>query len=1250
VIGPYKLLEQIGEGGCGVVYMAEQQHPVRRRVALKVIKPGLDSRQVIARFEAERQALALMEHENVAKVFDAGATESGRPYFVMELVHGVSITEYCDRNRLPAHERIALFVQVCRAVQHAHTKGVIHRDIKPTNVLVTLHEGVAVPKVIDFGVAKATGPALTEKTVFTQFATMVGTPLYMSPEQAELTGIDVDTRTDVYSLGVLLYELLTGTTPLDKERLKAAAFDEMRRILREEDPPRPSIRISTMAEQARSVTAAQRRSDPRRLGLLVRGDLDWIVMKALEKDRNRRYETASGFATDLERYLADEPVLACPPSALYRIRKFVRRHRGAVVAAALLLLTLAGGVVGTSLGLVRAAERAAGERRAKERAQTNFDLATEAVEKYLGTVTDDPALEPAEFLPLRRRLLESAVPFFERIAAQQGDDPTVESNRRAAHLRLGALREALGDDEAAVREFEAARASAARDVAAHPGVRSYRGELVRTQVNSAMRLGGLGRSDEAAALLREATATIEALAAEAPLEPRLREFQAGLLEARGSEEDLRRSAGIWEDLFLASPDAPNFLDGRGRVHTSLGLKLISTGKFAEAEAELRWVLDLYTRNPRDAQNVGRPFPKARRSGAYAGLGLALVKQGKLAEAEPFLIDAARLVEELAVEFPARTGVAWQLGGIHSNLGFVCQFTGRAKAALDWYGKAVARFEPLLAREPRLLFARRYLATTHNGRGRALLLLGRNVEALAAYEEGLSVLRATPGSDEPKTTEGGEVLPPALRDILAEAHRGRATALKAVGRLPQAEAALLEAIHVHEELVAAFGSAPETLSLLGMCRLELANLMTHMGRPDTEAAYRRARDDWKKLASEHPDWLLASVSLARTETGLATMLSRLERYEDAEASLRRATGLLQPLVDRLPGWELQIALAEANAGLGTVLQAKGSLPEAEEAFLAAVGHQQKVVADARDVPDFRASLAWYGYSLGCVRFDRQSPREALTALREAAVHMERLTEDFPATAGYGLILAGVRCKIAQAMLALGEHEASLEASGQAVASLRPLVAAGVGGDSARMGLRDGVRCRAEAQDALGRVAEALDARREALALCREYRGPDHEETFGFTVALAESLLRHDRGAEAISLIDDVVKKGSATGTHGDRVVFLLGLRLRHFQAKGDATACRETAEMLERLNRSDMRSLYDAACYWAITAAVRRASERSEAALRSASSEADLAMDRLGKALAAGFDDFAYMEKDADLNALRDREDFRKLLGGMRSGR
>jgi serine/threonine protein kinase/tetratricopeptide (TPR) repeat protein len=355
VIGPYKLLEQIGEGGFGVVFMAEQQQPIRRKVALKVLKPGMDTKQVIARFEAERQALALMDHPGIARVFDGGATDSGRPYFVMELVRGLSLTDYCDQNNLPIHQRLELFVNVCQAVQHAHQKGVIHRDIKPSNILVTLHDGVPVAKVIDFGIAKAMGQQLTEKSLFTNFAQMIGTPLYMSPEQAEMSGLDVDTRSDIYSLGVLMYELLTGTTPFCKERLRQAGFDEMRRIIREEEPPKPSTRMSTVG-QAATTASETRRGDPRKLSRLFRGEPDWIVMKALEKDRNRRYETASAFAADVQRYLNDEPVHACPPSSAYRLRKFARRNKGPVLAVAIVLLCLVGGVIGTTWGMVRAIE------------------------------------------------------------------------------------------------------------------------------------------------------------------------------------------------------------------------------------------------------------------------------------------------------------------------------------------------------------------------------------------------------------------------------------------------------------------------------------------------------------------------------------------------------------------------------------------------------------------------------------------------------------------------------------------------------------------------------------------------------------------------------------------------------------------------------------------------------------------------------------------------------------------------------
>ena len=410
-IGRYKILQKLGEGGCGVVYMAEQTEPVRRKVALKVIKLGLDTRQVIARFEAERQALALMDHPNIAKVLDAGTTDSGRPYFVMELVKGIRITEYCDQNHLATSERLNLFTQVCQAIQHAHQKGIIHRDIKPSNILVTLHDGVPVPKVIDFGIAKATEQPLTEKTVFTAFGQFMGTPAYMSPEQAELGGLDIDTRSDIYALGVLLYELLTGRTPFDAKELLQAGLDEMRRRIREEEPVRPSTRLSTMADADLTEVAQRRQSEPAKLARFIRGDLDWIVMKCLEKDRNRRYETANGLAMDLRRYLNDEPVVARPPSQLYRFRKLVRRNKlgfaaGGTVAAAL----LAGTIVSTWLFFgERQAERAV--RTQAERADRNAAQETRQRQRAETAAQEaSKTLATSDFLQASRLLAQDKAP------------------------------------------------------------------------------------------------------------------------------------------------------------------------------------------------------------------------------------------------------------------------------------------------------------------------------------------------------------------------------------------------------------------------------------------------------------------------------------------------------------------------------------------------------------------------------------------------------------------------------------------------------------------------------------------------------------------------------------------------------------------------------------------------------------------------------------------------------------------------
>ncbi len=413
-LGRYTLLEQIAEGGMGTVWLAEQREPIRRRVAVKVIKFGMDTSQVMARFDAERQALAVMDHPHIAKVFDAGSTDAGRPYFVMEYIRGVPILEYCDQQKADTMGRLSLFVGVCQAIQHAHQKGVIHRDIKPSNVLVTMHDGVPVPKVIDFGIAKATSSELTQQTLFTQHRQVLGTPAYMSPEQAEMTGTDIDTRSDIYSLGVMLYELLTGTTPFDNDELVTSGFAEMVRTIREVDPPKPSARISTLGIHRQHV-ANLRSVESNQLGPLLRGELDWIAMKCLEKDRSRRYDTANALADDVQRHLDVEPVLACPPSARYRLRKFVRRNRGQVIASCAVAFVLLLGLVVSSIGWRWALDEKllADEARSEEAvARTNAELLVRFMGETLGGI--GPSVAKGRDTTMLREMMDRAAQRIER--------------------------------------------------------------------------------------------------------------------------------------------------------------------------------------------------------------------------------------------------------------------------------------------------------------------------------------------------------------------------------------------------------------------------------------------------------------------------------------------------------------------------------------------------------------------------------------------------------------------------------------------------------------------------------------------------------------------------------------------------------------------------------------------------------------------------------------------------------------------
>jgi serine/threonine protein kinase/tetratricopeptide (TPR) repeat protein len=588
-IGPYKLLQQIGEGGMGTVYMAEQEKPVRRRVALKIIKRGMDCDQVVARFEAERQALALMDHPNIARVLDGGTTESGRPYFVMDLVKGIPITEYCDQARLSPRERLELFIPVCAAIQHAHQKGIIHRDVKPSNVMVTLIDGKPLPKVIDFGVAKAIDQRLTERTLFTQFGAIVGTPEYMSPEQAELSALDVDTRSDIFSLGVLLYELLTGSTPLEREKLREAGYAEVLRRIKEEEPPKPSTRISHSGNRLPSI-AATRATEPARLTKLVRGELDWIVMKALAKERSRRYETASGFARDVERYLAGDPVEAGPPSTWYKMRTYARKHRAALLgSAAFVLLLIASTIVSASLAIrAMRAERTARDQAAIAQAVNDF-----LQQDLLGQAdVDNQAMlgEKADPDIKVRTLLDRAA---EKIEGKFKDQPLVEA----------AIRRTIGETYLCIGLSDRAEPHLGRSVAlARRCLGDQHPDALGAMVSLAYLYGTQGRHSSAEPLL---VAAVE-----------------GLQLVRGDEhpDTLRATrilASLYADLGRVSQAEPLFCRVLARYRRTRGendpsalsvmlnLALLSwiTGKFAQGQELAKEVIQIASITERESSNL-----------------------------------------------------------------------------------------------------------------------------------------------------------------------------------------------------------------------------------------------------------------------------------------------------------------------------------------------------------------------------------------------------------------------------------------------------------------------------------------------------------------------------------------------------------------------------------------------------------------------------------------------------------------------
>jgi serine/threonine protein kinase len=743
VIGPYKLMEQIGEGGMGLVFVAEQQQPVRRKVALKVIKPGMDTRQVVARFEAERQALALMDHPNIAKVHDGGETASGRPYFVMELVKGVPITEYCDHNQVPICERLELFGHVCQAVQHAHQKGIIHRDIKPSNVLVMSHDGTPLVKVIDFGVAKAVGQQLTDKTIYTQFTQLVGTPLYMSPEQAGHSGLDVDTRSDIYSLGVLLYELLTGTTPFDAERLREVGFDEMRRIIREEEPPKPSTRISTLGQAATTVST-NRKSEPKRLSQLFRGELDWIVMKALEKDRNRRYETANGLARDIERHLHDEPVQACPPSKWYRLRKAARRNKAALAMASVVLVALLLGMVGLAIANYRITQERNLAQREHELAEANLQKARMAVEDYLTTVSENTLLKSSlpGLQPLRKELLQTALRYYQGFVRDHQDDPALRFELAAATFRVGVITAEIDSHEKGLYYLVQARDLLQEMADANPSRTDYQRELGRCMI----RIGyvtSFSRTEEAIASFKQGIDLLEAITPDHLLQSDLafgHHYLVPELAKLGrwdeARQHSRRAIALRQELADRNPSEP-------RYRSDLALSISNLANIQLYENRLDEALQTAQKAETIEQALVREYPwdpPQRRTLALSigTQGIILGRLGRKTESLARFREASQIMHKVSVENPSDIDLQGQAARRFAQYAQMLVDENYLEPAEQALARAQEHAEVVAKENPRDSTSLSTVSSIHRNRGKILSKKGKPAEALSELREAVKI--------------------------------------------------------------------------------------------------------------------------------------------------------------------------------------------------------------------------------------------------------------------------------------------------------------------------------------------------------------------------------------------------------------------------------------------------------------------------------------------------------------------------------
>jgi tetratricopeptide (TPR) repeat protein len=843
----------------GTVYRASQTAPVKRQVALKLIKIGMDSRAVLARFDAERQALALMDHPNIARVYDGGTTEAGQPFFVMELVRGEPITEYCDRKRLPVRSRLELFVSACQAVQHAHQKGIIHRDLKPSNLMVTEVDGRPTPKVIDFGVAKATEFNLTDFSLADTGA-IVGTPTYMSPEQADPSSMDIDTRTDVYALGVILYELLAGSPPLDAKQFKRGAILEMLRMVREVDPPRPSTKVST-AEDLPNI-AATRDVEPAQLKRALQGDLDWIVMKALEKDRTRRYETANGFAADILRHLAHEPVVAAPPSGIYRLRKFVRKHRGAVIAASLVILSLLGGL-GAVLAVQRRANRVLTAKnadldqanmdltRSRAAVQARYELATDAIKTFHTGVSQDFLLKEDKFKNLRNTLLTSASDFYGKLGALLGKETDFDSRRALAraNFELAQLTEDVGgkhDALAAYQQVLAARES----LAAEPGAD------VEAKVE-------VGRSLQAIGLLLYTTG-----------------------KTGEAEATYRKAQTLLAELALSSPSSESARNMEAAITDNIGLLLFGSGKLTEAEAELKKVLAL---RQKLADNNPTVYFRAALARTMNSLATLLGQTGRSAESFAMIRTAIAILQKAVADDPAQTNLQELLGTTRMNFANGLYQENKLSEAVAEHRAAITIWKKLTDDNAAVIRFRYALALNHLNLG--LSLKGKPSEQEREYREAISVLQRLV-QENPAVTQ--------YQFVEAVTHTNIGALLVDTGRPAEAEPEYRSALRNLQKLVEDHPEVPHYRKTLWECRRRRGDMQRAAGKPAAaEAEYREAVALGQKLVDENPRNLDYRRELPPVYGLLAEVVRKLGRSAEAREGFDRAIALMEQLVNENP---------------------------------------------------------------------------------------------------------------------------------------------------------------------------------------------------------------------------------------------------------------------------------------------------------------------------------------------------------------